>query len=119
MKKLFLSFLMSFFMFSSLTYAQELPSCDELDGMIEVLDELADALDSKGNIPECSPLDEALGELVDALEEVASIEENQALSYSIKVMNSAWEYNEWNKFKIGLDGAINSLDRIYYNECED
>lgn len=96
----------------------ELPSCDELAELADILDEVNDELDRIGRIPEDSELDQALGEVVTALEDVAKIEDSKKLSKSVAALAKAWEALDWDSFQVALDEVVLSFDKIRRAECD-
>ncbi len=103
--------------------AEELPSCDELKGIVNALDELADALTSTENIRENSQLETSLGGLIDDMEVIARVENDDSLHTAVDQMGTIWGRDTpWEEdlplFKMALDSAAMSLDRIYHKDCK-
>jgi|GEM_PF-2175350 len=126
MKKILLAFmLLGLFLSSPVVAAEEL-SCEDLNDLSEVLDEVADVLNEAevGDIRGDRDFDNKLGELIQALQMVARVEDNDRLSDNIDAMNDIWDTEgewtreEWNDLRTALDGTINSFERIYYKDCE-
>ena len=107
----------------SVTAEEKLPSCDELKEIVNALDELADAMISTENIRENSQLESSLGSLIDGMEMIARVEADDALHTAVDQMGAIWERDTpWKEdlplFKMALDSAVMSLDRIYYKDCK-
>ncbi|MCB2226474.1 MAG: hypothetical protein KQH53_07320 [Desulfarculaceae bacterium] len=97
--------------------AQELPSCAELEEMVNTLDQAAEALVKVGSIEQGSELDKNLGTLSNALADVANVEQDQDLIDSVNLMGTSWQKNDWEDMKEGLDGVIESLIKIIKRDC--
>jgi len=95
----------------------QLPDCDDLAGLADALDGVAETLQDVGEIPEGSQLDQDLGEIIDHLEVIARSEQDAALSASINSLGEAWNDLDWGLFRLELNSVILSFDRIYYGEC--
>jgi len=117
MKRVVVFLLFMGFVCLPLQAKSELPSCDELLEMANVLDEVNTELDRVGSIPEDGELDQALGEVVTALEEVAEIEDSKKLSQSVAKLAKAWEEMDGETFQLALDEVIIAFDKIRHAEC--
>ena len=95
----------------------QVPPCDELAGLADALDGVAETLQDVGEIPEGSQLDQDLGEIIDHLEVMARAEQDAALNASISSLGNAWNESDWDLFRLELESVILSFDRIYYAQC--
>ncbi len=102
---------------SSPLYAQGL-SCDDLVEIGDTAVEVRDALYEIGTISEGDTVDSALDELIDGLWMIAEVEENAVLEEYIEIMDEGWEEMDGETLMSGLQGAIDSIDTIYSNDCE-
>lgn len=118
MKKCFLFILLLTAWMATPTWAQELPSCDELAEIADIFDDVSDELDNIGKIKEDSELDQALGDCVTALELLGKVEENKGLTKSVKRLADAWEKMDWEKFDLAIDSVVANLDRIRRADCD-
>lgn len=116
MKKVSLMILLACLFISSL--AQAKLSCNELDELAEILDDLAEELVDVRSIGVDGDLDLALGDLTDALNDVARVERDKRLSSWINDLETAWEYMERDDFEESLDDIIERLDDLYDRDCE-
>lgn len=104
--------------------AEEL-SCDELQGLASILDEVADVLSDTDaeEIAGDKEFDDKLGKLLKALQKIAEIEESEELGDNIEEVHSLWDVegewteDEWAEFKRVFDSVINSFERIHSKEC--
>lgn len=111
---LFLLILMLF----SVTALAEKPTCEDLDEMASVLDQVAEAFEQTGEIREGGEIDNALGELVEHLFVLAEVENESDLSDYVESMANGWDNMDADRFANSLDGVIGSLDRLYRRDCE-
>ena len=95
----------------------QMPGCDDLGGLADALDGVAETLQDVGEIPEGSQLDQDLGEIIDHLEVMARSEQDAALTASVNSLGDAWNERDWDLFRLELDSVILSFDRIYYAQC--
>ncbi len=93
-------------------------SCDELDELAEVLDDLAGELEDVSSIGVNSGIDFALGDLTSALNTVASVENDKRLSAWIQDLEIAWEDMERDDFEESLDDITERLDDLYDRDCD-
>ncbi len=105
------------FLFACWT-AQAKLSCDNLDELAEVLDELAEELVDVRSIGVNGDLDLALGDLTDGLNDVARLERDRTLSTWIDDLEIAWEDMERDDFEESLDDIIDRLDDLYDRDCD-
>jgi hypothetical protein len=71
----------------------ELLPCDDLEGIVEALDKLADNMEEvePGDISAESDEDMGLGELSKALKQIVIEEDNDGLANAAEVMYSVWD----------------------------
>ncbi len=103
--------------FASLTFAGELPSCNDLTSIANSVDEVAIAFDQAGEITEGDEIDTALRELVKALKEIASIENNAQLTDSVNLLVDSYNDMDKDGFSESLDLISVTLDDLYNRDC--
>lgn len=116
MKKWMMLFLLAGFLTPAWA-VYELPSCDELTDIANVLDDVNDELDRLGTIEEDSELDQALGDVITALEDIARIEDSKRLDKAVRRLAKAWDDMQLDDFQDALDAVAVSFDKIYNAEC--
>ncbi len=106
-------------------FADDRLSCEELDGLVEVLDYVADEIqdvdaeDVRGD----GAFDDAVLELGEALEDLAVIEDDDGLDRAASAMLDVWDTDgpwtdaQLDDFKLSLDSAVMSVDRLHYRDC--
>ena len=115
MKLLYIFLLILGFAFTQSSYARL--TCNELDELAEILDELAEDFDSMSARRIDDEVDEALAELTDALKDVAYEEKDRRLTAWINDLEIAWEDMEKDDFVESLDDIIERLDELYDRDC--
>ena len=108
--------LLVFGLASTQAFSQEL-TCDSLAEVGDSAAEVRDALYELGTITEGGEVDMALEELIDGLWMVAEAEGNDVLEDQIETMDEGWEEMDGELLMSGLEGAINSVDTLYSNDC--
>lgn len=93
-------------------------SCNELDELAEILDDLASDLQNLESFGVNGEVDMALKELTTALKDVAREEQDKRLGTWIQGMEIAWEDMEREDFEESLDDIIERLDELYDRDCE-
>jgi len=107
-----------FLLLSCSAYADNRPSCQDLDEIAGILDQVAEAFEQTGEIREGGEIDNALGDLVDGLLAIAKIENDRRLSRNVNAMADGWEGMDGDQFASSLDGVIGNLDSLYRRDCE-
>lgn len=97
--------------------ASELPSCEDLTNIANALDELAEAFNSTGSIPEGGEVDTVLGDLVNALEDIAQIEGNATLSNAVANLADAYDSMDSDGFSASLEDVTVTFDELYNRDC--
>ena len=96
MKKFYLVLLVMCFAMSLPANARL--SCDELDELSIILDDLASELEGVDSVGVNGEIDLALGDLTSALNRVADVEKDKRLSAWIQDLEIAWEDREADDF---------------------
>ena len=115
--KLILTFILALgFSYTQSSYARL--TCDELDELSGILDDLSYDFDNLHERRIDNEVDNALGELTDALKDVAHVENDKRLSAWITALEIAWEDMEKDDFVESLDDITERLDELYDRDCE-
>ena len=100
-------------------------SCEELGALVEILDYVADevqdvdASDVRGD----GEFDDAVLALSEGLEALAVIEDDDGLDRAASAMLEVWDTDgpwtddQLDDFKLSLDSAVMSVDRLHYRDC--